>query len=204
MIKYAVFDWDGTLADTYPVLYQAYSLIFSKLNMPLPSLNEIKNITGKLPNNQIFSHLYGSKAEIARPIFYDYITKHHLKGLQMMSGAKEVLDFCLKKGITPLLITNKTGKYIKEELEYLGLEHYFKKIVHAGQTREDKPHPTACRALFDSCLPPSGEIIIIGDGASDVEVAKFYGAKSIIYKSKAKGDYNIDSLSQAIEIMKGL
>ena len=204
MIKYAVFDWDGTLADTYPVLYQAYTLTSDALNLPKRSLSEIKTITGKIPNRETFAYLYEKKSDMAKTIFYDYIDRHHLDGLKPIDGAKEVLDFCLQNNITPLLITNKTEKYLKKELKFLGFQKYFKKIVCAGRYEQDKPGIKACLALFDGLIPPSDEIVVIGDGASDIAVAKVYGAKSIIYQNKAKGDYNIDTLSQAIEIMKRL
>lgn len=33
-IKYVVFDWDGTLADTYPVISAAYDYTFDTLGLP--------------------------------------------------------------------------------------------------------------------------------------------------------------------------
>ncbi len=203
MIKYAVFDWDGTLADTYRVIVGGYRAVFLFFGMPIPPAANIKEITAKAQNKNIFS-LFFKESQIpqARKVYYDYIQKNHLTKLKAISGAKDVLDFCLANNITPLLITNKNPAYLKEEIKVLGFEKYFKKIVAAGDCLEDKPHEIACKALFDGKIPPSGEVIVIGDGKADVEVARVYKAPSVIYQNKAKGDYNITNLLEVIRIIE--
>ena len=204
MIKYALFDWDGTLADTYGVLIKAYELTFEKLGLKKIQTDEIKQITAAVQNRDILSYLYGNQAPKAKEIFYNYIDTYHLDGLKPIDDAQKLLDFCVQNGIEARLITNKSEKYIYEELAFLGFQKYFTKVVFAGKYAKDKPHPIACRALFDKKMPNGDEIIVIGDGGSDVRVAEFFNAKSIILGTKAKGDYCIQSLSQAIDIIKGL
>ena len=102
-----------------------------------------------------------------------------------------------------MLLTNKKPRYLNEELKHLNLQNYFKNIVSAGSYKEDKPHPIACKALFGGTIPPCHEIVVIGDGGSDIKAAKVLGAKSIILGKNAKGDYNIQKLTQAIEIIQG-
>ncbi len=204
MIKYAVFDWDGTIAETYPVIVSAYQYVFEKLNMQAPSEREIKEAIGRVQNKDMFLHFFdSSKISMAKKLYYEYIEKFHTQNLKPMKGAKELLDFCLANHIKPLLMTNKRTKYINEELKILGFERYFSKVVAAGEFEQDKPHRIACNALFDGQVPPASEIVVIGDGKADVEVAKCYGASSIIYQDMAKGDYNISDLTDAIEIIKG-
>lgn len=203
MIKYAVFDWDGTLADTYPVITRAYDYTFKKMNMPAMSVEEVKKVTSSKQNKDIFTSLFNERANEAREAYYAYIEKYHAKNLKAIDGAKELLDFCLQSNITPLLLTNKKTKYITEELKVLGFEKYFTKVVAAGEYAQDKPHRIACEALFDGKIPPKDEILVIGDGKTDVDVAQVYGAKSIIYQNKAQGDYNVNDLKDAMDILKG-
>lgn len=49
-IKYVVFDWDGTLADTYPVISAAYDYTFDTLGLPRIPYDEVKRITSTLQN----------------------------------------------------------------------------------------------------------------------------------------------------------
>lgn len=203
MIKYAVFDWDGTLADTYPVLYAAYCDVARQLQLPEPLYEDVKKITGTVQNKNVLPTLFGSKADEAKVFFYRYIENCHLKHLKMIDGASELLNFCIQNKIEPLLLTNKKQKYLNEELKHLKLEGYFKSIVPAGLYQEDKPHPIACKALFQGHIPPKGEVIVIGDGGSDIQAADVLGAKSIILGERTKGDYNIKNLIEAIDIIKG-
>lgn len=203
MIKYAVFDWDGTLADTYPVLYAAYCAAAHQIGMPEPSYEEIKTVTGTVQNKNVMQTLFKDKADHASAFFYHYIENNHVQNLKLIDGAAELLDFCKANNIVPLLLTNKKQKYLSEELQHFNLQNYFKTIVSAGTYKEDKPHPIACKALFGGKFPPHNEIIVIGDGASDAKVAQVLNAKSIILGSHAKGDYNIQKLTEAMDIIKG-
>lgn len=203
MIKYAVFDWDGTLADTYPVLYAAYCETARQLKLPEPLYDDVKKITGTVQNKNVLPSLFGPKADEAKVFFYRYIENCHLQNLKTMDGATELLNFCVQNHIEPLLLTNKKQKYLDEELKHLKLDGYFKNIVSAGLYQEDKPHPIACKALFNGHIPPQGEVIVIGDGGSDIQAADVLGAKSIILGKRTKGDYNIKNLIEAIDIIKG-
>lgn len=212
-LKYAVFDWDGTLANTYPVISAAYDYTFDRLGLPRIPYDEVKRITSTLQNKDTLGHIFGARKEEAGAAFYDYITRCHLEKLEAMPGARELLEFCRRAGLRCFLITNKKTRFIAEELKKLGFAEFFEKVVAAGEYAEDKPHPLACHAVFGGNLPPAAEIAVIGDGEADVKTARCYDndggrATCIIYDSKkkyrgAEPDYKITSLSEAIDIIGG-
>ena len=190
MIKYAVFDWDGTIAETYAVILKAYRYVFKSLNLREPTDKEIKEAIGKLQNKDIFSYFFdASKIAEAKSLYYDYIEKYHLDNLKLVNGAVELLDFCVQNNIKPLLMTNKRSRYLDAELKKLGLEKYFVKVVAAGELAQDKPHQIACQALFEGKMPNKDEVIVIGDGKADVEVAK-----NIMDANKRLADKNLKNL----------
>lgn len=185
--KYAVFDWDGTLADTYPVISAAYDYTFAKMNLPAVPYDEIKRITSTLQNKDTLGYIFGERSNEAAEYFYQYIRNFHTERLISQPQAKELLDFCRASGIECYLITNKKTEFIQEELAKLDFGGYFKKVVAAGEYAEDKPHPVACRALFDNNIPPAEEIVVIGDGEADVKTAAALdGAACIIYDPQQK------------------
>ncbi|MBQ8785435.1 MAG: HAD hydrolase-like protein [Alphaproteobacteria bacterium] len=206
--KYVVFDWDGTLADTYPVLSAAYDYAFTKLNMPSISYDEVKRITSTLQNRDTLGCMFGEKKEEAAKYFYEYIEKHHTEKLLPFDGAKDVLEYCKNSGKLIYLITNKSKQYIHDEIKILGFEKYFEKVVAAKEYEYDKPHPVACQAIFDYKLPPAEEIIVIGDGDADVKTAEALGgADSIICDAKdkyvgSKPTYKIKNIAEAIKILE--
>ncbi len=106
-IKYVVFDWDGTLADTYPVISAAYNYTFDTLGLPRIPYDEVKRITSTLQNKDTLGAVFGDRKEEAAAAYYDFIGRHHAANLEAMPGAREVLDFCRGKGLKCFLITNK-------------------------------------------------------------------------------------------------
>ena len=206
--KYAVFDWDGTLADTYPAIAAAFDYTFEKMSQPEISYDEIRKITGTLQNKDTMGYLFGEKKQEAAKFFYEYIEKHHTQNLVPQPEAGDLLEFCKNRNINCYLFTNKTTKFIYAELKFLGFTEYFKKIVAAGEYAEDKPHPIACSAVFDGNIPPVNEIVVIGDGDADVKTAKALGgADCIIYdrNNTYKGEkpkYKVCRLFDAIKILE--
>lgn len=213
-IKYIVFDWDGTLADTYPVISAAYDYTFDTLGLPRIPYDEIKDITSALQNKDTLSRVFGERKTEAADAYYSFIGQHHAAKLQAMPDAQDLLEFCRLQGLKCFLITNKKYLYADEEIETLGFTEFFDKVIAAGDYPEDKPHPVATHAVFDNNLPPADEIMVIGDGEADVKTARTYdhdGKKAfcIIYDSKqkhlrSKPDFIINSLKQAVKIIGDL
>lgn len=211
-IKYIVFDWDGTLADTYPVISAAYEHTFATLNLPPIPYDEVKRITSTLQNKDTLGHIFGARKEEAAKAYYDYINKHHTTKLEAMNGAKELLEYCKKHNIKNYLITNKKTQYIAEEIAKLGFTELFDKVVAAGEYAEDKPHPIATHALFDNKIPPADQILVLGDGEADYKTARTYDSEKqkafcAIYDPKHKyngstPDYKIDNLTKLITILE--
>ncbi len=213
MIKHVVFDWDETLANTYPVISSAYENIFKTLNMPSISYDEIKRITSTLQNKDTLGYIFGDKKEEAKDAYYKYINEHHISKLEMMPNAEKLLRYCMSKNMKCYLITNKRRKIFLEESDEVGFTQFFTNIVAAGDFEEDKPHPSATRAVFLGKKPDADEILVVGDGVADYKVARTYDdadgkkAKCVIYDpdDKYKGDkpdYKVKDLADIINILE--
>lgn len=211
-IKYVVFDWDGTLADTYPVISAAYDHTFDTLGLPRIPYDEVKRITSTLQNKDTLGAVFGERKEEAAAAYYDFIGRHHATSLEAMPGARTVLEFCRRQGLKSFLITNKKTRYVAEEIRHLGFENLFDKVVAAGEYAEDKPHPLATHAVFGGRLPPADEILVLGDGAADFQTARTYDhdgktARCIIYNPKGKyqgaaPDHKVTDLTAVITIIE--
>ena len=210
-IKYVVFDWDGTLADTYPVISAAYDYTFDTLGLPRIPYDEVKRLTSMLQNKDTLGCIFGERRREAADAYYSFIDKHHAAALEPMPGARSVLEYCQKQHIISILITNKKTRYIAEELKKLGFSAFFAKIIAAGEYTEDKPHRLAVHAAFDGILPPADEILVLGDGEADVQTAAAYahdGQKAFCVIYDPKGNYKgsqpdckIQDLRQVIDII---
>lgn len=212
-IKHVVFDWDGTLADTYPVISAAYDYVFKCLDIESIPYDEIKRVTSTLQNKDTMGFIFGERKEEAKKAYYEYIGKHHATELQVMPNANKLLKACLDRGVKIYLITNKKRQYFIEESDKLGFTKFFTNIVAAGDFEEDKPHPIATKAVFAEERPSSNEILVVGDGFADYQTARSYDeegvrAKCAIYDPQKKyqgdkPDYMIRDLLEVVDILDG-
>ena len=219
MTVFVIWDWDATLADTYPVTNAAYAYTFKKLGMEEQtiSFDEVKRITSSLQNKDVLAHIFGEdKKENARKYFYEYISAKHAEKLEPIKGAYAALEYLATKKAVSLLLSNKTntdkdgrGKYLSQETDKLNMTHYFSKIAGAGEEPEDKPSPIAIDALLNSSeTKPSKDdlILVIGDGEADLKIADYLRSKglkasSILldpknkYKGSTRPNYTIHELN---------
>ena len=185
MSVFVIWDWDATLADTYPVINKAYAHTFEKLGMKDKTLSfdEIKRITSTLQNKDVLECVFGfEKKEDARKIFYEYIGKNHANALEPIKGAYMAMEYLAKIGAESMLLSNKTntdkdgrGKYLEEELNKLEMLKYFSAVGGAGEEAEDKPSPLAVKGVINKCSkkPTKNDLIlVIGDGEADMKVAE--------------------------------
>lgn len=210
-IKHVVFDWDGTLADTYPVISAAYNYTFDKLSLPRIPYDEVKRITSTLQNKDTLGYIFGERKPEASEAYYEFIAAHHATNLEAMPYAKDLINYCRCLGLKCYLITNKKTLYVAEEIEKIGFNGLFDKVIAAGEYAEDKPHPIATHAVFSGTLPDADTILVIGDGEADVKVARTYDhdgkkAKCLIYDPKQKyngmePDYKIGNWQDAIPVI---
>ncbi len=208
-VQNLVFDWDGTLADTYPVISAAYEYTFKQMSMsPIP-YDKIKEITSTLPNRDILGYIFNDRRDEAKEHYYSYIEHNHTQKLQAIPQAGEFLDFAAKHKLNLYLLSNKTRKYLLAETDKLGFTHYFRKIVAAGDYSEDKPSPLANFAVFDNQLPSPDSIMVIGDGKADYKVAVSYKSLCAVYNPTnsydgPQPDYLFKSYQQLTDILQTL
>ncbi|MFV0625721.1 MAG: HAD family hydrolase [Alphaproteobacteria bacterium] len=228
MKTHIVWDWDGTLADTYPVTNSAYAHTFKKLDMEDQTISfaEVKRITSTMQNKDILGCVFGEKKEEARKHFYEYIGENHAKALEPIKGSRHILDYCHQKKFNSYLLSNKTNKriesqgreaYLTQELEQLDMKKYFSRVVGAGEHEEDKPSLVASKAILGNkdefpTMDKNDLIIVIGDGEADMKVAQNYkeaGLNTVsvlydpkgVYKGKISPDYVIKNLYSVAHVI---
>ncbi|MGN0914318.1 MAG: HAD family hydrolase [Alphaproteobacteria bacterium] len=210
MIKYIVFDWDGTLVNTVPFLEKTFNHTFETLQIPAISYDKIRHIASNCEGQGVFAAVFGKeRCEEAKKIFYEYTQKHHLEMLEAFRYAEEVIRFCVQNGLRCYILSNKKSDVLKQEVEHLGWSSYFYKISGAGEYAIDKPAKEPCFALFDNNIPQSNEILVVGDSPTDIKMAKVWNCSCVIIKSGRayrgiKADYKLESLAEFIPLIQSM
>ena len=170
-----LFDWDGTLINSYYADTSAYLAMFKEIGIPWGLKDLEKHYS---PN---WYHVYRA-ARLPRKswgeadrLWRAHYAKHRPK---LISGARRIL---MQLGDAhPLgLVTSGDRDRVTRQLRKFRLTSFFAARVCSGDTPRKKPHPEPLRmALRQMNLDPAA-CVYVGDAAQDVEMAQRAGVRAI-------------------------
>jgi HAD superfamily hydrolase (TIGR01509 family) len=174
-LRAVVFDWDGTLLDSYHADATAYQEMFRTLGIEWgitelekhysPNWHRVYRAAG-IPRRRWAEadRLWRGAYEHLRPA--------------LMPGTRRVLrrlahDYVLG------LVTSGNRARVRGQLRKFGFAKMFRAAVFAEDARQKKPHPEALKlALARLRLQPK-ECVYVGDSPEDMEMARRAGVRAI-------------------------
>jgi HAD superfamily hydrolase (TIGR01509 family) len=174
-VQGVLFDWDGTLINSYDADASAYLAMFQEMGIAW-GLEELEQ--NYSPN---WYHVYRAarlprkRWEDADRVWRAHYAKHRPK---LMAGARRVL--ARLGGAHALgLVTSGDRDRVNRQLREFSLTKLFAARVCSGDTLRKKPHPEPLRlALRQMNLDPSA-CVYVGDAPQDVEMARRAGMRAI-------------------------
>ncbi|WP_461436403.1 HAD family hydrolase [Methanosphaera sp.] len=166
MKKFYIFDFDGTLVNTFYDSVIAYNKALKQNNLPeytYESLDQIdysdfiNNMTDDMQVLKLYSKIYEeSEKEYTLP--YD--------------GINEVLKELIKRGNEVAICSNRSQEQLEYYTEKLFPEINFKYVI--GYTPEGgfKPNPEVMKRILNNVNYKKGEIVYIGDKKTDIVTAQ--------------------------------
>ncbi len=175
-----IFDWDNTLVDTWPVIHAALAETFEHFGREPWSLDYVRrNVRRSL--RDAFPVLFGDTWRDATDVFYAAFERRHLDALVAAEGADEMLHRLFGTGIPLSLVSNKTGRYLRQEATHLGWDGYFHRVVGAGDAARDKPAPDPVHLALDGSGIDAGESVwFVGDAGIDMQIAHETGCLPVL------------------------
>lgn len=177
MLKGILFDLDGTLVNTIPLIEECYRYTFiEKLGVAV-SIPEIMTELGR-PLKDICQKLVPDQVDEACQIYYDIYNRLHNKLIKEYPGVKDVLFQLKNLGYRLAIVTSKNKVNTVKALNYFGLEGLWNTIVSSDDCQHHKPHPEpVLKALQLMEIKPI-EALFIGDSPYDILAGKAAGVKT--------------------------
>lgn len=202
-----IFDWDGTLVDSFDLLYAAHNHVRRAMDLTPWSEDEARHYI-RASAREIYPEIYGDSCDDAIKLLYNFVEQHHIAKLAAMPSAKELLSFIHNETSIPMaVVSNKNQHYLEREIASLKWYNYFSCIVGAGRAERDKPSSAPIDFLFNKLessgipAPDNNKVWFVGDTETDMICAQAahitpvfircgFGNDDIIEKYKPKAVIN--------------
>lgn len=171
-MKAIVFDFDGTIANTLPVMFHSFRQVFKTYDNKELTDEEIKDMFGPPEPDLIKQNLESKQIDEAIELYYwEYKNTHN----QLVEENKEInkmLSTLKEKGYKLGIVTGKSRKSFSISLEKLDMEDFFDVILTGYDVNNAKPDPEGLlKALSDLNEKPDNALYI-GDSDNDILAGK--------------------------------
>ncbi|MGI6711262.1 MAG: HAD family hydrolase [Bacillota bacterium] len=162
-----LFDLDGTVTNSIPLIKNTYQLVFQEMGIPWGS-DDVMKLIG-LPLREIGRIMAGDGKE---EDFYQAYQVHyrllHHKYMSLFPGTVRLLTILKKKHYSLGIVTSKSRYGTEMTLSYLNIAHFFKVVVTADDTNLHKPHPEPVLFALDKIGKKPEQAAYIGDTPYDI------------------------------------
>lgn len=190
-----IWDFDGTLYDTYPAMMEALQLALKQSNLSLDKdelyreikQTSIRELETRLELTQDFDTLY-HRFEAALN-----------KTSRPFADAKETLLSLEDSGGQHLILTHRDNESTWRMLRRDGLAEHIKDIIGSDSGFPRKPDPTAILHFVEKYQLDSKETMMIGDRPLDIAAGKNANVATCLYDidrfiEDTQADFVVDSL----------
>lgn len=173
MIKTAIFDFDGTLADTLPLCREAFRRAVRELDGRTLTDEEIERLFG--PDDLgVIQRLLPGKPELHEPgrelFIRHYRELHPELAPAPFPGAADLLRTLRSRGIRLAMVTGKRLESAEISLQFFHLAEFFP-MLETGSP-EGGVKPDRIKRVLARLASPAEEAIYIGDSPTDIDACR--------------------------------
>jgi phosphoglycolate phosphatase len=174
-LRAVVFDFDGTLVDSYSGITATVNHVRAWHHMPPLCEAEVRKHVGR-GVVYLLQHTVGSEAseqDVAR------YRAHHpsvmLQGTHLLPGAAETLQTLKTQGLRLAICSNKPRDFTLQLLSYLKLNPFLDVVLGPEDVAHPKPAPDMLRAALVRLDVTPEEALYVGDMVVDIQTARTAG-----------------------------
>lgn len=203
-----IWDLDGTLFDSYPVIVESIYLTFQEAGIHL-SREEIKEYAIRASSNALFYDAADERGIAAEALFerYRQFSRARYTQIVPMDGAMETLELLHRQNIRQFIYTHR-GKTTIPVLDHLKMTSYFDEILTSESGFARKPSPEAVDYLIQTYDLDREHTYYVGDRGLDMACAKNAGIAGVLLRRPGDLDvadgtetYIVSDLKKILDIV---
>ncbi len=177
-IQAILYDFDGTLADSFLPIRQSFNHMLRHFgHFRELSAEETLALVGGPLEDSVARLLPQDQVVAGTSIFRDHYEKIYLDLTKPMPGATDLLRTISKRGLPQGVVTNKLGRSARELVRHLGWDRHLPLCFGEGDGLPLKPDPAMIFAASDAMGISPGSLLFVGDSPFDFTAARKAGSR---------------------------
>lgn len=211
-MKLIILDFDGTLADTQPLILRSLQGTIAELGLPSRTDAECASIIG-LPLKECFVKLLDADdtlaercCEVYRRLFDEY---NHPGTVTLFPHVEETLHELHRRGIQLAICSSRARATLDRFVLTFGFEQLVQAVVSADDVQRGKPYPDPALRVLELIGCKAEEALMVGDASYDILMGRAagchtcgvtYGNQTAAQLRDAGADYLIDNFQELLTL----
>src|SRR5262249_40841613 len=158
-----IFDFDGTLADSYPAITASVNHVRALRSLPPLDEAEVRRHVGRGPDYLLRHTVPGADVPAAVAAYRAHHPSVMRAGTRLFPGAGATLAALKEAGLRLAVCSNKPVAFTRGLLDHLRLAPLFDVVVGPEDAPRPKPAPDMLRLALDRLGVPASAALYVGD-----------------------------------------
>jgi phosphoglycolate phosphatase len=176
-LRAVLFDFDGTLADSYDAIAATVNHVRAAHGLPPLSTAEVRKHVGHGPGYLLDKTIGVGDHDADTALYRAHHPTVMEKGTHLLPGAADALAALHERGLLLAVCSNKPIDFTRDLLAYLGIARFFNAVLGPEDVAQPKPAPDMLLAGLQRLGVPAEEALYVGDMTVDIATARAAGVR---------------------------
>jgi pyrophosphatase PpaX len=173
-----LFDFDGTLADTIPLIMASYHHAIGTVLGEVAPDAEVRSWIGR-PLQPVLEDRYPGRGEELTDVYRTWNLANHDAQILAVDGVPQLLDDLHGAGARTGVVSSKKGETVRLGLRAVGIADRIDVIAGQEETASHKPHPEPLLYAARRLGVNAADCVYVGDATVDVQAARAAGMGAV-------------------------
>jgi phosphoglycolate phosphatase len=177
LIRGIIFDFDGTLIDSYEAITESLNGVRASFSLPPFPPQEVKGMVGHGLERLMERAVGTDRVQEAVALFrqtYATLCERKTKILPQVKDTLEQLD---RRGYVLAIASNKPSYFARDILKALEIDHLFAEVLGPNDVDREKPDPDMLEIILMRLGLSPEETAYVGDMPLDIEAGRKAGVE---------------------------
>ena len=208
MIRNIIWDFDGTLFDTYPALIHAFSRALDDYGIQIPQELIVRHarLSLSLYGDELAKQ-YDLDPEEIQQRYIGYYASYPLDDQKPFPGVRQVCEYICSRGGANVIVTHRDAASARRLLKVYEMETYFADLITTEDGHPLKPDPAMFEEVIRRCDLKLRETLAVGDRDLDIQSGYAAGVYTCLFGTNTtvvEPDLRVTSYKKLLKYLQEL